>query len=159
MEIDKILKAFTSSKEGKFPKSALQAAVAQREKISPLLVDVLSEAGRNIDAMAKKKEDNSFLYAMFLLAQFREPKALQPLLNFFTSNSQTAIALTGDVVTESLGQLLAGVSGGQITPIQEVIENAEIDPFVRGACLEAFLLGGLGRDNSQRRDHLFWRAS
>ena len=139
MEIDKIIKAFTSTKEGKFPKSALQAAVAQKKEITPKLVDILSEAGRNIDAVAKKKQDNSFLYAMFLLAQFREQTALQPLLNFFTTNSQTAIALTGDVVTESLGQLLAGVSGGKIRPIQEMIENAEIDPFVRGAGLEALL--------------------
>lgn len=76
---------------------------------------------------------------MFLLAQFREKEALLPLLAFFSTPGQTAIVLTGDVVTENLGQLLAGVSRGDIKPIQEMIENSAIDPFVRGAGLEALL--------------------
>ena len=138
MDIAKIITAFTNSTGGTFPKSALQAAVASKKEISPHLLDLLANAGRDIDSLAKK-HDYGFLYAMFLLAQFREKAALQPLLDFFANNGPTAIALTGDVVTESLGQLLAGVSCGEIQPIQEMIENSAVDPFVRGAGLEALL--------------------
>ncbi|MEN8257355.1 MAG: DUF1186 domain-containing protein [Thermodesulfobacteriota bacterium] len=139
MDIDKIIKQFTSTQEGKFPKPALQAAVAQKKEITPHLLNLLSLAAKDIDALAKRRNDNGFLYAMFLLAQFQEKKALQPLLDFFSTPGQTAIALTGDVVTESLGQLLAGVSGGDIAPIKAMIENSAIAPFVRGAGLEALL--------------------
>ncbi len=139
MDIDTILSAFTKSTGGTFPKAALQAAIAKKQEISPHLLTILEDAGRDIDAVAQKKNDYGFLYAMFLLAQFREREALQPLLRFFSTPGQTAIALTGDVVTESLGQLLAGVSAGDIAPIQTMIENSDIDPFVRAAGLEALL--------------------
>ncbi len=139
MNIEQILKQFCQARSGVFPKAALQTAVAKKKEITPHLLRILTEASQDIDSLARQKNDNGFLYAMFLLAQFREKEALAPLLAFFSTPGQTAISLTGDVVTESLGQLLAGVSGGEIAPIQEMIENSDIDPFVRGAGLEALL--------------------
>ena len=139
MHIDQIISAFTSSPAGVFPKAALKSAIAQEQEITPVLLDILAKAGADIEALAKRQDDNGFLYAMFLLAQFREQQALAPLISFFANPGQTAISLTGDVVTENLGQLLAGISGGDIRPIQAMIENSTIDPFVRGAGLEALL--------------------
>ncbi len=139
MHIDQIISQFTSSPPGLFPKDALQAAFAKEQEITPVLVDILSKAGADIEGLAKRQDDNGFLYAMFLLAQFREQQGLAPLIAFFSNPGQSAITLTGDVVTENLGQLLAGTSGNDIRPIQAMIENSTIDPFVRGAGLEALL--------------------
>lgn len=139
MHIDQIISTFTSSPPGVLPKIALQAAIAQEKEITPVLIELLSQAAADIEGLAQRQDDNGFLYAMFLLAQFREQQALAPLIAFFSSPGQTAISLTGDVVTENLGQLLAGVSGGKIGPIQAMIEDSTIDPFIRGAGLEALL--------------------
>ncbi|MBU0681675.1 MAG: DUF1186 domain-containing protein [Proteobacteria bacterium] len=139
MDIATILAAFTNTPPGKFPKLALQEAVLRQKEITPHLLDILAVAAADVAGLAKRHEDNGFLYAMFLLAQFRKKKALQPLLDFFSTPGETALTLTGDVVTENLGQLLAGVSGGEIRPIQAMIENSAVDPFVRGAGLEALL--------------------
>jgi hypothetical protein len=139
MDIATILAAFANTTPGKFPRLALQEAALRQKEITPHLLDILSGAAADVDGLAKRQEDNGFLYAMFLLAQFREKKALQPLLTFFSTPGETALTLAGDVVTENLGQLLAGVSGGEIAPIQAMIENSAVEPFVRGAGLEALL--------------------
>lgn len=138
MEIDTIIATFTRTTAGVLPTSALQAAARRQKEITPHLIDLLDRAGRDIDGLAQRRHDYGFLYAMFLLAQFREPRALPPLLAFFKQGPK-AIALTGDVVTESLGQLLAAVSDGEISAIQELVEDNRVDPFVRAAGIEALL--------------------
>ncbi|PLX50989.1 MAG: hypothetical protein C0613_02575 [Desulfobulbaceae bacterium] len=138
MEIDTIIATFTRTTAGVLPTSALQAAARRQKEITPHLIDLLDRAGRDIDGLAQRRHDYGFLYAMFLLAQFREPRALPPLLTFFKQGPK-AIALTGDVVTESLGQLLAAVSDGEISAIQELVEDNRVDPFVRAAGIEALL--------------------
>ena len=46
-------------------------------------------------------------------------------------------SLCGDFITESLGQVLASVCGGDLAGIQSLIENESADQWVRGAALSA----------------------
>ncbi len=134
-----IIHAFTHNPPGGFPKDALQAAMAQPDEISPRLIEILQRGADDITALAGTKDDNGFLYAMFLLAQFKEEAGLQPLIDFFCTDSETAIMLTGDVVTENLSKLFAGMTQTNRRPLQTLIEDRGRNSFVRAAAIEALL--------------------
>lgn len=55
-----------------------------------------------------------------------------------------------DVITEGLPGILASVCDGNIAPIKEIIENENLDEFVRGTGLTALVIlvaqGALSRD-------------
>jgi len=65
--------------EGRFPRIALQQAAVHREEIVPELLKVLEEVARDPQPFATNGGRMIHIYAMFLLAQFREPRAY-PLL-------------------------------------------------------------------------------
>jgi hypothetical protein len=139
MNTTDISHAFTHNPPGVFPKDALQAAMDQPDEISPTLIEMLQKGADDITGLAGTKDDNSFLYAMFLLAQFEEEKGLQPLIDFFCTEGMTAIMLTGDVVTENLNKLFAGMAQRNHAPLFDLIEDAEKNSFVRAAAIEALL--------------------
>ena len=70
-----------------------------------------------------------------MLAQFRETRALPWILQLFRLPQNEA--LTGDVETEGLPQILASTCGGDIAPIQALIEDRAAGEWVRGAAVEA----------------------
>lgn len=134
-----ILHDFTHNPPGVFPKKALTEAMQHPEEISPELIRILQKGADDIMRLANTPDDNGFLYSMFLLAQFEEEKGLQPLIDFFSSDSMTAIRLTGDVVTENLSKLFAGMARTDATPLKKLIEDPQGNGFVRAAAIEALL--------------------
>ncbi len=139
MNTTDIIHAFTHNPPGVFPQEALQAAMDQPQEISPMLVKILQKGAYDITGLASTNDDNGFLYAMFLLAQFEEEKGLQPLIDFFCTTGMTAIMLTGDVVTENLNKLFAGMARKNTAPLMTLIEDREQNGFVRAAAIEALL--------------------
>jgi len=79
------------------------------------------------------------LYAMFLLAQFREVRAYPIMIRFASLPGEILDSLCGDFIAENLGQVLASVCGGDLSGIQSVIENEETDEWVRGAALSSLV--------------------
>lgn len=139
MNTSEIIHAFTHNPPGIFPKEALQAATDHPKEVSPYLLAILQKGADDITALAGTKDDNGFLYAMFLLAGFEEEKGLQPLIDFFCTDSTTALMLTGDVVTEDLSKLFAAMAQNDWAPLQHLIEDPANDSFVRAAAIEALL--------------------
>jgi hypothetical protein len=88
------------------------------------------------------------LFALYLLAQFRETRAL-PLIDRLFRNPEYE-ALTGEVVTEDLGRLLASTCGENLAPIHALIEDPALDEWVRSAALRAMgvllFTGGQSRE-------------
>lgn len=134
-----IIHAFTHNPPGVFPKKALQAAMAQPDEVSPRLIEILQKGADDITALADTRDDNGFLYGMFLLAQFKEAAGLQPLIDFFSTGGMTAIMLTGDVVTENLNKLFAAMAEQDRTPLLKLIEDQNQNSFVRAAAIESLL--------------------
>lgn len=134
-----IIHDFTHNPPGVFPKTALTEAMQQPQEISPELIRILQTGADDITRLANTPDDNGFLYAMFLLAQFEEEKGLQPLIDFFSGDSMTAIHLTGDVVTENLSKLFAGMARTDAAPLRKLIEDPQGNSFVRAAAIEALL--------------------
>lgn len=135
MELETILEELTTFTSGHFPRKALQAAIAQREAITPHLLKSLENAPRVLGRMVADDNYMLPLYAFYLLAQFREPRAYPLIVDFFSLPGESPLDMTGDFVTEDLGRVLASVSGGNMAPMKRLVRNPRINEFTRGAAL------------------------
>jgi hypothetical protein len=138
MEIAEILHQFERF-TGKFPRAAVDAAVARREEITPELLRILEETADRAAQIDAEGGYMAHLYAMFLLAQFRETRAYPLVVRFALLPEEIQYSLCGDFITESLGQVLASVCGGDLAGIQSLIENESADQWVRGAALSGLV--------------------
>lgn len=145
MEISEILQ-YLESNTGVFPRYAINEAIARKDEITPALLQILEDARRDISQLAEDENYMAHIYAMFLLAQFREKKAYPLLVNFFSLPGEIALEATGDVVTEDLGRILASVCGGDTGLMEQLAENQEANEFVRNAALRGMatlVVGGV----------------
>ena len=137
MDIQEILQQFAAN-TGTFPREAVAQAIAQREAIIPELIRILAEAQHNIEHLSDS-DSMAHIYAMYLLAQFREPRAYPLIVEFFSVPGDIALDTTGDVATEDLGRILASVSCGDIRLMTALVENAHANEYVRVAALRGLL--------------------
>src|ERR671932_2462671 len=107
MDVQEILPQFATT-TGTFPREAVAQAIAQREAITPELLRVLVEAQHNIEDLPES-DSMAHIYAMYLLAQFREPRAYLLIVEFFSIPGDIALDTTGDVATEDLGRILLDI--------------------------------------------------
>lgn len=138
MKTETILKTLEHH-TGRFPREALQAAVARRDEITPHLLTIVEQAASDIDRIVADQTYMAHIYAFHLLAQFREERAYAPIVAFFSIPGQVTLDVTGDFVTESLGRVLAAVCGGDVGPMQSLVENASANEYVRAAALSGML--------------------
>jgi hypothetical protein len=157
-----------------FAANALRAAAEQQKEITPALLELLSEAAADASGSGPETEDMAWIYALFLLAQFREAQAYPLLVRLASLPSPAVESLLGDMLTEDLDALLAAVSQGNPSGLQSVIENEAADLFARTAALRAMLLlvkrgeqrraevldyfGSLLRGKLRREPSFFWGA-
>ncbi|MGA2711913.1 MAG: DUF1186 domain-containing protein [Bryobacteraceae bacterium] len=151
METAEILHQFERA-TGKFAVAAVEAAVARREEVTPELLRVLEETVDRAEQLDAKGDYMAHLYAMFLLAQFRETRAYPLVVRFASLPGDLLDSLCGDFITEDLGQILASVCGGDLAGIQSLIENEATDEWVRGAALSSLVT--LVAAGHQRRDEI-----
>jgi hypothetical protein len=139
MTIPEILKALEPY-TGRFPMEAMKAAIEQREAITPELLRVVEAIAENPAEVAKRKDYMLTVFALYLLAQFREKRAYPAIVKMFSAPGETSYELVGDTVTEGLKQIFASVYNGNPAPLQGLIENEEADEFVRDAAINAVVL-------------------
>lgn len=138
METTEILRQFERA-TGKFARAAVVAAVARREEITPELLRILEETVDRAVLLDAEGDYMAHLYAMFLLAQFRETRAYPLVVRFASLPGPLLDSLCGDFITEDLGRVLASVCGGDLTGIQSLIENEGTDEWVRGAAMSSLV--------------------
>jgi len=138
MEIVEILHQLERFK-GKFPRAAVEAAMARREEITPALLRILDDTVNRAAELAAEGDYQAHLYVLFLLAQFREIRAYPLLVRFASLPGDLLDSLCGDFITEDLGRILASVCGGELAGIQSLIENESTDEWVRGAALSSLV--------------------
>jgi hypothetical protein len=150
MTIDEILNELEAGVND-LPREALREAIAQQEAITPDLLRILVDAVQDPEPLIY--DDGKamlFLYALYLLAQFREKRAYPLIVELCSAWGDTLMDVAGDVVTEDMGRILASVCWGDITLIQSLVENPEVNEYVRGAAMRALTVlvgvGELSRD-------------
>ncbi len=137
LSVEEIMEALAQNGQG-FPRLALRQAVAKREEITPLLLESLERAANNPEKVLDE-EDDSFVYAMYLLAQFREKRAYPLIVKLVSHPPELVDDLIGGVSTEDLHNILASVSNGDTSLITGLVANKEIEEFVRAAAIRSWL--------------------
>lgn len=138
METQQILRELERA-TGRFPRAAVEAAVMRREEITPELLRTLHETIERAVELDAKGEYMAHLYAMFLLAQFREVRAYPLVVKFASLPGELLDSLCGDFLTMDLGRVLASGCGGDLDGILSLIENEAVDEWVRGAALSSLV--------------------
>lgn len=152
MELHEILKTlarFTS----KYPTEAVEAAMGMQERITPELLRILEETVTRADEIVANDPDEEYfahMYALFLLAQFRETQAYPLVVKLARLKEAVIEALLGDSVTEDLSHILASVCDGDLGPIKALIEDPTLYEYARDAALGSLCAmvaeGALDRD-------------
>ncbi len=124
---------------GSLPREAIEAAIAKKEKITPFLLEVLKEALMHLYDIIEHDNYQGHLYAMYLLAQFREKQAFPLIIELISFPGEIPHAILGDVLTEDLSRILASVTGSDINPLKKVIEDSQLNEYVRAACQTALV--------------------
>lgn len=138
MEVQEILSRLERN-EGHFPRSAVREAVAHRDEIIPPLLEVLESTARDPQSFARDQHRMIQIYAMYLLAQFRETRAYPLLVQMFSAPGELPFDLAGDTVTEGLDSILASVSDGDMTGMASLVENERANEYVRSAALKGLV--------------------
>jgi len=151
MNIQQILEKLEVN-TGVFPRQAIQEAIAKREQVTPELLKILEYATQNVEELVERVDYMAHIYAMFLLAQFREKRAYPLIVNFYSIPGEVTLDVTGDVVTEDLDRILASVCGGDIGLMTKLVEDEQANEYVRNAALRGLVTlvarGELSREDA-----------
>lgn len=126
---------------GPLPRQALEAAAAQRDEITPALLQIIADATQQAEELRQERPGAmEHVYAMYLLAQFREPRAYPAIVALVSLPGELPDNLLGDVITEDLPRILASVSCGDPSLMQALAENEDINEYVRDAGLRGLVV-------------------
>jgi hypothetical protein len=118
-----------------FPHDAIALAEEHREEVAPRLAAELEAL-----AADPAQADDDFmlhLYAMHLLAWWRDKRGLRPLLALGHLHDHALLeSLFGDHLTESYGSCLASMSGGDVQPLMALADDEQASVWARSAALD-----------------------
>ncbi|MEI9897586.1 MAG: DUF1186 domain-containing protein [Chthoniobacter sp.] len=119
------------------PREALAEVVRRPEEFIPALIAEIETATRlGIDA---DPDDNLASFALYLLAELREPRALEPILDYFALDGTTDEDLFGDLITVDGHSILAAVAHRQPERLQAYARRPDISVWVRSATFDALV--------------------
>lgn len=125
--------------DNRLRRSAMVAARHKRDIMVPVFIDLILRLTK-LDIRGMRPEDTTALIpVIYLLGEFREPRAYRPLLDLLRRDEQTLAFLLGDILTETLFLIVAGIFDGDLRPLFDVIEDREADEFVRWTLLNALV--------------------
>ena len=144
MNIDEIISSLEYN-HGTIPRAALSKAIDEKEAIVPRLLHVIEDVPNKIQKINDEEAYMLHIYALYLLAQLRETDAYLPIVRLFSFPGDLPVRITGDVVTEDLGRILASTFNGDVEPLKILIEDKSLNEYVRSAGLNALcVLWGCG---------------
>lgn len=142
MEVNEIIEELKYYNED-LPKEALKEAINHKKEITPKLLEMLEYTKNNLEKIYYE-EDNFFgyNYAIYLLAEFREKKAFPYLIDLLhrDENQSDDIVeyILGDDYPGFLPRLLASTYNGDDKALFDIIEDRNINEFIRSSTLATF---------------------
>ena len=135
MDIDKALRNIKMLSTH-FPKVEVSAIRENRETAIPILLDYLKAPVEDISIDEYCFEGH--LFAMYLLAEFKEHKALKYLLKYLELDEFEVDQLLYDAITEDFGAVIASVAHkSDILLLKSYVENDNLNIYNRMASLSA----------------------
>jgi hypothetical protein len=117
------------------PAIAIGVCTARIEEAEPALLAALEKASRG--ETLSEPDWRLFFRGLHVLGGSRRPRAFAPLMRMLRRPTDEIDALIGDVATETLPRIVAGVFDGDAASLLSAIEDIGIDEFVRGSLLGA----------------------
>ncbi|MDQ8022338.1 MAG: DUF1186 domain-containing protein [Moraxellaceae bacterium] len=140
------LRAALERTSGRYPSAAVEALRADRARYVP---DMLAELQRLADDPSPLVADADVIlhfHLIALLAEFREPAALAPVIALARRGEDDIEAILGDFVGELLGRALASLCAGRFDELVSLADDAAVDTWVRSAAVEALAVLALEGD-------------
>ncbi len=125
---------------GNYKREEMEEALTLREEITPLLLAILDDLAAEPERYAAGNH-HAEIYAVALLAHFRETRAHLPIIRAFSIPDEQREYLWSDMLTETLPALLCRTSGGDYTQILKIVRNRDAYEFLRSSAMEAIKLG------------------
>jgi Protein of unknown function (DUF1186) len=85
---------------GRFPRQALEAAIARPNAITPHLLEALEKVAKAPAEFARREDFMLHMFAVYLLAQFRERRSYPLLVEILAAPGNTTYDLFGDTISE-----------------------------------------------------------
>jgi Protein of unknown function (DUF1186)/SEC-C motif len=123
------------------PEEALEEAARRRDEFIPLLIAEIETATR----LGSKADVNDFLpvFALYLLAQFQESRALEPILDYFALHGTTENDYFGEIFFEDGGRILAALGRERPEALENYVRREGLNSEARWAALDALALQAL----------------
>lgn len=119
---------------------AINAIVARREEAVPELLKILEQVKNVPLGTPVALSDWSWFLATYLLAQFREKKALAILVEQFSMPPEHVDRIFKDILVEDLPRLLATLASEDIAPLRVLTEREGIHDAVRASALWGYTI-------------------
>ena len=122
-----------------FPRQAIVFANDHRDDVAPFLTDALAQMAAN-PSLADDGEYVLHLYAIHLLAAWRDTSAYGPMVALGHHSEDVLDVVMGDTITESYGRSLASVCDGNVEPLYALFEDTNASHWARNAALDALMV-------------------
>src|SRR5690554_3695642 len=86
--------------DGNFPQKELDEVISRKDEMIPMLLDALDEVIGRPEILIENPNYMLHIYAMYLLAQFREEKAFSKLIDLISLPAEQVDSFLGDTLTE-----------------------------------------------------------
>nr|WP_320011750.1 DUF1186 domain-containing protein [uncultured Desulfobulbus sp.] len=150
MELPEILTSLEIY-DKKYPREAIDAALARRDEILPHLLALLEKVLESPhDYADPEREYWGHIYAVMLLGHWGEKIAHDVIADLFSLPDDLPNALFGEIVTDNLAMILFRTCGGDTERMKKLAVKKQADDDCRGAALQAlsyaYSAGYLERD-------------
>jgi hypothetical protein len=156
LSIEEIMENFFLDDQA-FPRHALRQAVEKKDVITPYLLQALEMAVEDPEEFLEAGDD-THVYAIFLLAQFREKRAYPLIIKLASHPPELVDGLLGNIPTEDLANILASVSMGDTSLITELVANTGAEEFTRAAALRAWVPLVVSGEKSREEAMAYYRS-
>ncbi|WP_368490596.1 DUF1186 domain-containing protein [Clostridium sp. BJN0013] len=123
---------------GKFPEKQLREIINRKEEFIPELLEILETVKYNYEEIVEKPGYFLHIYASYLLAQFKEKQSFLLIIDLVSLPGEITYNIFGDVITEDLHRILASVCNGNIEPIKKLLEDENVNEYVKIAAIKTF---------------------
>ncbi len=137
-QVKEVIEKITNFSEV-FPREELQFLIEHKEEVTPYLLESISNHKEVLKRMLEDEDYFLPMYSFYLLAQFREEKAYPLIYNIFSLDSEEVDEAFGEFAAGELGQILASVCGGDTSLINKLIEDTNVNEYVRSAAINSWL--------------------
>ncbi|MCF8211818.1 MAG: DUF1186 domain-containing protein [Rhodoferax sp.] len=119
-----------------YPSAAVKFATDHREEVAPHLIEALSQMALN-PALADDHNYLLHIYAMYMLASWRDVRAYAPLVALGHLSEKALDLVLDSSLTDGYERCLASVCDGDLQPLQALFEDTKASHWARLAALEA----------------------